>query len=62
VKNIVTLTSIAAAVVPRMNGGYAQSSDPLVTMIDMLLAFSSSLVSSILIPPGIVVSHLLAFK
>jgi hypothetical protein len=28
---------MAAAVVARMNGGYAQSSDPFVTIIDMLL-------------------------
>jgi hypothetical protein len=31
------LSPIAAAVVDRMNGGYAQSSEPLVTMMDMLL-------------------------
>jgi hypothetical protein len=34
---MVTGRPIAAAVVARMNGGYAQSRLPLVTMMDMLL-------------------------
>ena len=47
---MVTSTPIAAAVVARMKGGYAQSSVPLVTMMVIDLALFDSL-DDILVPP-----------
>jgi hypothetical protein len=43
---MVTGRPIAAAVVARMKGGYAQSSDPLVTMIDMLFSSADIFITS----------------
>ena len=47
---MVTSTPIAAAVVARMNGGYAQSNEPFVTMIDIDLALFDSLDDMLALP------------
>jgi len=51
IKNMVTFRPSAAAVVDRMKGGYAQSSVPFVTMMDMLLVPSDMVVLPSPAPP-----------